>query len=169
LHFEKVSSMPDNKIGPGKLVSLTYSILDESGAVLEQHDIPVSYIYGGEMELLGGMDRAVEGRRAGDSVEVALTPDEGVGPYDPSLTFTDDLDNVPPQFCRVGAEVPMQSESGEVKTFYVTRIEDGKLTVDGNHPMAGKALRVRVNIHQVRDATKEDAVALADSPSKRLN
>jgi len=161
--------MPDDKIGPGKLVSLTYSILDETGAVLEQHDIPVSYIYGGEVELLGGMDKAVEGKRAGDSVEVSLAPDEGVGPYDPTLAFTDDIDNVPPQFRQVGAEVPMQSESGEVKTFYVTRIEDGKLTIDGNHPMAGKALRVQVSIHEVRDATKEDAMALTDSPSKRLN
>ena len=169
MHFQKVSFMPDDEIGPGKLVFITYSILDESGAVLEQHDIPVSYIFGGEVELLGGMDRAVEGKRAGDSIEVALTPDEGVGAYDPSLAFTDDLENVPPQFRRVGAEVPMQSESGEVKTFYVTRIADGKLTVDGNHPMAGKAQRVRVNIHQVRDATKEDAMALTDSPSKRLN
>ena len=55
-------------------------------------------------------------------------------------------------FRRVGAEVAMQNEAGEVKTFYVTRIEDGKLTVDGNHPLAGKSLFVRVNILEVRDA-----------------
>jgi FKBP-type peptidyl-prolyl cis-trans isomerase SlyD len=161
--------MSGDKIGPGKFVSLTYSILNEAGAVLEQHDIPVSYIYGGDVELLGGMDKAVKGKRVGDTVEVTLAPDEGVGPYDPSLTFTDDIGNVPPQFRRIGAEVPMQSESGEVRTFYVTRIEEGKLTVDGNHPMAGKTLRVHVEIQEVRDATKEDAMALSNSPSSRLN
>jgi FKBP-type peptidyl-prolyl cis-trans isomerase SlyD len=64
-----------------------------------------------------------------------LRRSEGFGPHDPNLTFTDDLDNVPPQFRFVGAEVPMQSENGEVKTFYVTRIENGRLTVDGNHPL----------------------------------
>ena len=52
----------------------------------------------------------------------------------------------------------MQNETGEVKSFFVTKIEDGKLTVDGNHPLAGKELVVRVKILEVRDATKEDAM-----------
>ena len=85
-----------------------------------------------------------------------VPPEDGFGAHDPDLTFSDDLQNVPPQFHRVGAEVLMQSESGDSKTFYVTRIEDGKLTVDGNHPLAGKTLKVRVNILEVRDATIED-------------
>ena len=50
----------------------------------------------------------------------------------------------------------MQNEAGEVKIFHVTRIENGRLTVDGNHPLAGKHLRVHVTIHEVRDATAED-------------
>jgi FKBP-type peptidyl-prolyl cis-trans isomerase SlyD len=50
----------------------------------------------------------------------------------------------------------MQNDDGEVKSFFVTKIEKGKLTVDGNHPMAGKTLRVNVKILEVRDATEED-------------
>ena len=50
----------------------------------------------------------------------------------------------------------MQNESGEVKTFYVTRIGKGTLTVDGNHPLAGKSLKVHVRIQEVRDPTQEE-------------
>ena len=50
----------------------------------------------------------------------------------------------------------MQNESGEVKTFYVTRIEDGKLTVDGNHPMAGKNIIFNIKVVGIRDATPDE-------------
>ena len=46
----------------------------------------------------------------------------------------------------------MQNEQGETKSFFVTRIDDGEVTVDGNHPLAGKQLTVRVTIQEVRDA-----------------
>jgi len=161
--------MSDQVISKGKFVTLTYSILDERGNVLEQNDLPVNYIHGGHTELIGGMDKAVAGRRAGDKVEMTISPEDAFGPHDPDLTFTDDIENVPPQFRVVGAEVPMQSESGEVKTFYVTRIEDGRLTVDGNHPFAGRTLKVHVDIKEVRDPTpqelSEDAMPSSPPPS----
>ena len=53
----------------------------------------------------------------------------------------------------------MRNEEGETKTFYVTRIEDGTLTIDGNHPMAGKTLTVNLKILEVRDARPEDAMS----------
>ena len=153
--------MSKDIIKPGKFVSLTYSISDSEGKTLEHNDLPVSYIHGGEQELIGGMDRAVSGKAAGDEVEVVVPPAQGFGAHDPDLTFTDDIANVPEQFRYVGAEVQMKNEAGEVKSFFVTRIEDGKLTVDGNHPMAGKTLRVRVQIVEVRDATDTDRRHLA--------
>jgi FKBP-type peptidyl-prolyl cis-trans isomerase SlyD len=148
--------MIDQAIKNGKLVSLVYSICDRSGNVLEQSDLPVNYIHGGHNELIGGMDKAVAGKRTGDFVELDLDPDQGFGSHDPDLTFTDSIDNVPPQFRYVGAEVQMQNESGEVRTFYVTSIQGDQLTVDGNHPFAGKDLRVKVEIKEVRDATQEE-------------
>ena len=143
-------------IKSGKFVSLTYSIADTDSNLLEQNDIPVNYVHGGDTELIGGMDRAVAGKAAGDKIEMTVPPEDGFGPHAPSLTFTDDVENVPPQFRRVGAEVQMQNEAGEAKAFQVTRIEEGKLTIDGNHPLAGKNLVVRVKILEVRDATMED-------------
>ncbi len=143
-------------IKTGKFVSLTYTISDTDDNLLEQNDIPVSYIHGGEQELIGGMDRAVAGKSAGESVEMLVSPADGFGDRDPNLLFTDDLENVPPEFRRVGAEVQMQNEAGDAKTFYITKIEGGKLTVDGNHPLAGKNLIVRVKLLEVRDATAAD-------------
>lgn len=143
-------------VRPGKYVSLTYRITDASGTVLEQADLPVGYIHGGNSELIGGMDDAVVGAQAGDDVYLELRPGQGFGVHDPNLTFTEAVENVPPEFRFVGAEVPMQNESGDVRTFYVTRIESGKLTVDGNHPLAGKALKVHVEIQEVRDPTADE-------------
>jgi len=147
-------------VGPGMFVSLTYRIRERGGDLVEQSDLPVGYIYGGESELIGGMDQALLGKTAGDVVEFTLEPDQAFGAHDPSLKFTDEIANVPPQFRLLGAEVPMQSETGELKTFYVTQIENGRLTVDGNHPLAGKALDFRVQIHEVRKASSDDIVRL---------
>ena len=148
--------MSEERIQDGKYVSLTYRIADETGVVLEHSDLPVSFILGGNQELIGGMDEAIRGKRAGDEVDFELAPEQGFGRHDPDLTFTDDLANVPPQFRHVGAEVQMQNETGEVKTFFVSRIEEGRLTIDGNHPLAGKRLQVHVRIHEVREATRDD-------------
>ncbi len=157
--------MSKQTIQPGKFVSLTYTISDTEGRVLEQNDIPVNYIYGGDQELIGGMDDAVRGKCAGDLVELTVSPENGFGPHLSELTFTDDLENVPPEFRWVGAEVQMQNEAGDVKSFFVTKIEDGKLTVDGNHPLAGKTLTVRVTIQEVRDPTPADLDPGLGSPT----
>jgi len=144
------------KIQPGKYISLTYSIIDDTGTLVEQNDIPVGYVYGGNTELLGGMDEALSGKVAGDEVSTEVPPENGFGAVDPDLVFTDDIENVPAQFRKIGAEVQMQNDRDETRTFYVTSMQDGKLTVDGNHPLAGKTLTLKVNILDVRDATEDD-------------
>ena len=148
--------LSDEVIRPGKYVSLTYRIADRAGNILEQTDLPVGYIHGGLREIIGGMDEALSGKRAGDRVDLQLSAEQGFGPHDPDLTFTDDLDNVPPEFRFVGAEVQMQNDRGDVRTFYVTQVCESTLTVDGNHPLAGKDLSVHVRIREVRDPTPQD-------------
>lgn len=148
--------MTDQSVIPGKFVSVTYSMRDLDGNLLEQSDLPVSYIHGGSTELIGGMDKALTGKRVGDEVEMTVPAADGFGAHDPNLTFTDDLANVPAEFHRIGAEVQMQNEAGEVMTFYVTSIANGRLTVDGNHPLAGKPLQVRMTVREVRDPTPEE-------------
>jgi len=139
-----------------KLVYITYSILDARGMVVEQHDIPVGYVQGANSGILPAIETAVAGRKVGERIEIALTPEEGYGLRDESLVFVDDIDNVPPEFRRVGAEVMFENAAGESKVFYVTAIEDGKLTLDGNPSLAGQSVTCLVNIIDVRDATLEE-------------
>jgi FKBP-type peptidyl-prolyl cis-trans isomerase SlyD len=149
--------MPSQKITRNKAVQFTYSIKDDQGNVVEQVDLPVHYVHGASsMGLIERVERAMEGRTVGDSIEVELPPAEGFGEYDPDLTFTDDLENVPPQFRKIGAEVEMANSEGDSKTFIVSNIEGDKLTVDGNHPLAGKVATFHVKVLEVRDATADE-------------
>lgn len=138
------------------LVYITYSILDERGMVVEQYDIPVGYVQGANSGILPAIESAVAGRKVGERLEIKLTPEEGYGLRDESLVFTDDIDNVPPQFRRVGAEVMFENATNETKVFYVTAIEDGKLTLDGNPSLAGQSVTCLVNIMDMREATPEE-------------
>jgi FKBP-type peptidyl-prolyl cis-trans isomerase SlyD len=145
--------MPGQSVNQNKVVSFIYSIVDESGELLEQSDIPISYVHGGEHDLFEKVELALDGAVVGDTVTVQLTPEEGFGAHDPELTYTDSVENVPDEFRRVGADVEMMNDQGDSKKFTVTRIEDGKLTVDGNHPMAGKTIIFRIKVTDIRDAT----------------
>jgi FKBP-type peptidyl-prolyl cis-trans isomerase SlyD len=148
--------MSDKRVAANKIVSITYSITSPDGTILEQSDLPVTYLHGGNSDLFDKIEKALEGCAVGDEITVAFEPGEAFGPHDPDLTFTDDLANVPPQFQQVGAQVEMQNDQGDTKIFFVTEIADGKLTVDGNHPFAGKAINYRVQVKDVRDATQEE-------------
>ena len=143
-------------VGKHKVIAITYSIIDEAGVILEQSDIPLYYVHGGPNDMFPDVEDALEGCELGDSVEVVLPPEKAFGYHDPAITFTDDIANVPPQFRKIGAEVQMQNERGETRSFFVSRIEDNKLTVDGNHPFAGKTLRYAVTVADIRDATEEE-------------
>lgn len=148
--------MSDQSVSQNKVVSFIYSIVDESGELLEQSDIPISYVHGGKHDLFEKVEAGLDGCVAGDTIEVSLTPEEGFGARDPELTYTDKLENVPDEFRSIGAEVEMMNDQGDSRKFTVTRIENGKLTVDGNHPMAGKAITFRIKVTDIREATAEE-------------
>jgi len=142
-----------------KAVFFTYSITDESGEIVEQSDLPVGYVHGVDSDIIEKLEMVMDGCSIGDKVEVMLTPEEGFGESDPDLMFSDDLQNVPPQFHEVGAEVEMQNDNGDAKKFIVTGIKNGKLTVDGNHPLAGKNITFHITITDIRDAAADEIQA----------
>ena len=148
--------MSDPVVSKHKVVAITYSIIDESGVILEQSDIPLYYVHGGPNDMFPDVEAALDGHPLGDSIEVVLPPEKAFGYHDPGMTFTDDIANVPPEFRRVGAEVEMQNDRGETRSFFVSKIEADKLTVDGNHPFAGKTLTYAVTVADIRDASEEE-------------
>jgi FKBP-type peptidyl-prolyl cis-trans isomerase SlyD len=145
----------NEKIEKHKLVQFKYRIRDDQ-TVLEQVDIPVGYVHGTENGMFEKVENALAGHDEGDTIEVKLSPAEGFGDYYQEMVYVDDINNVPEEFRTIDAEVDFQSDRGETKKFRVTKIENGKLTLDGNHPLAGKELIFTIDIVSIRDATKEE-------------
>ncbi|MDH3948854.1 MAG: FKBP-type peptidyl-prolyl cis-trans isomerase [Gammaproteobacteria bacterium] len=160
--------MSEFKVEENKVVSLTYVIMDESGAVLEQYDLPISYVHGNTSSMYPKVAEALEGAKVGDEIEVSLSPAEGFGEHDPSLTFSDLIDNVPPEYRHIGAEATFENEQGESITMTVVKMEDGKIMLDGNHPFAGKTVTFKLRVKEIREATEAEVgsgeVAQQDKP-----
>lgn len=151
--------MSEPVVAPNKVVAVTYTLRNARGDVFEHRDLPVAYVHGAGSDLFPAIERALEGRRIGERVVVELAPEEAFGWHDPNLTFTDDIDNVPPELRRLGTEVEAQNAKGETLTFIVTHIGGGKLTVDANHPLAGQHVSFEVTVVDIRDATAEEVRA----------
>ena len=145
------------KVGLGKVVSVTYTIRDQADDnLLEVVEIPVDYMHGGRDGLYRQIETALAGKQVGERVEVVLMPEDVFGPRDPGLTFTDAIENVPPEFRQLGAQAEFTNESGETVTMTVTHIDAGTITLDGNHPLAGKNLVFAVTVAAIRDATPQE-------------
>ncbi len=83
--------MDSEVIGKGKVVFMTYSVLDQAGRVMGQQDMPTGYVHGAGSGLFEEIERALEGHRPGDRVEAALTPEAAFGPHDPKLVIVEAL------------------------------------------------------------------------------
>ncbi|MDH3513911.1 MAG: peptidylprolyl isomerase [Gammaproteobacteria bacterium] len=143
-------------VAKNKVISLIYVVRNEKGEIFEYRDLPVSYVHGSGTDLFPKIEQALEGHSVGDRVSVQLSPAEAFGERDPKLTFTDDIENAPPELRRIGAEFEAQNAKGESIMLTVTRIEGDKITVDANHPLAGQTIRFEVTVQNIRDATAEE-------------
>ena len=144
------------KITQDMLVEFTYSITDANNQIIEQIDLPANYIHGRHSGMHDKIEKALEGRREGDILKITLAPDEGFGPRDPNLVVVEKFSQVPPEVCHIGAEAKFHNDRGELKTFRVTDISNGKVTLDGNHPLAGQPITFTVRILKVRPATQAE-------------
>ena len=70
--------------------------------------------------------------------------------------FTDRIENVPEAYRRVGTSILMESDTGQTRSFIVTRMDGETLTVDGNNPLCGREVVFRLEVLSVRDATDEE-------------
>lgn len=148
--------MSDEVIGHGKVVYITYSVLNMEGQVMGQQDMPTGYVHGANSGLFAAVERALEGKREGDSVEATVPPEEGFGDPDPELVVVEALENLPPMLRSVGAQAEMQNDAGDILTFRVVEIRDGQATLDANNPLAGKPCLVAATVVSVRAATPEE-------------
>lgn len=145
-----------SQITKDQVVTFTYRVEDEKGAVIEQIDLPVNYVHGRNSGLVEKVEQALEGKTVGSEVAVALTPADGFGEWDPEMTFSDAIENVPLQYRQRGAEAEFVNEEGETLKMVVTHVGEGTVTLDGNHPFAGKNISFYVKVIDVRDATADE-------------
>ena len=109
-----------------------------------------SYLHGGYGGLLEGLERVLDGKRAGDKVQVQLEPEDAFGEYDAELVRLEPA-------ARYGEGIAAGMEVEEDGSFYlVTDVADGKVVLDGNHPLAGMALRFSLEVLAVRTANPEE-------------
>ena len=144
-------------IQDGKFVELTYKVTDKkSGHVLTMVEFPLGYVHGHNEILAPFVHKELEGKSAGDVVEVPIDGNQIFGPRDESLVFTDHIDNVPEEYWQVGISILMENDRGETRSFIVTRIDDETLTVDGNNPLCGREVVFTLQVLTVREASEEE-------------
>jgi FKBP-type peptidyl-prolyl cis-trans isomerase SlyD len=147
-------------IQDGKFVELTYKVTDrKSGHVLTRVEFPLGYVQGHNEILAPSVHKALEGKSAGDIIEVQIDGNRIFGPRDESLVFTDRIENVPQEYRQIGTAILMENDKGQTRSFVVTRMDEKTLTVDGNNPLCGRELVFALEILTVRDATEEEARA----------
>lgn len=144
-------------IRDGKFVDLTYKVTDrKTGHVLTRVEFPLGYVHGHNEILAPSVHRELEGRSAGDVIEVPIDGNQIFGPRDESLVFSDRIENVPEEYRQVGTSILMENDKGRTRSFLVTQMDDETLTVDGNNPLCGRAVVFTLEILTVRDATDEE-------------
>ena len=144
-------------IQAGKFVELTYQVTDrKTGHVLTRVEFPLGYVHGHNEILAPVVHMQLEGKAAGDVIEVTINGNDIFGPRDESLVFSDVLENVPEEYRQVGTSILMENDRGQTRSFLVTHMDDETLTVDGNNPLSGREVVFALEILTVRDATDDE-------------
>jgi len=147
-------------IEESKYVELIYKVVDrKSGNVFSNIEYPVGYVHGANDVLGKDVLNELEGREAGDIIEIKIDVEKLYGPRDESLVFIDKIENVPQEYRKIGTKVTMENKEGQPKEFLVTKVDDTTVTIDGNNPLCGRDVNFLLEITLVRDATIEEMEA----------
>ena len=144
------------QIGKDTVVSLDYQLFDTDGELIEKTDEPVEYLHGGYGGMFTAVEKELEGRQVGETCRVRLMPDDGFGDYDSELVHVEPRDKFP-EHVEIGMQFEGKGEeTGDTIVYTVTEIADGKVIVDGNHPLAGQTLNMECTVTDVRAASPEE-------------
>jgi FKBP-type peptidyl-prolyl cis-trans isomerase SlyD len=147
------------KISEQCVVSLSWTLKDTLGETLDVLEEPVEFLVGGS-DLLDSLEQALIGRRAGEAVQLQLEPEQAFGDYDDALLFLEPRHLFPDELeAGMGFEgLPAGCNAAAPKDrlYFVSDIYPDHVVMDGNHPLAGIALRISLKVHAVRDATLEE-------------
>jgi FKBP-type peptidyl-prolyl cis-trans isomerase SlyD len=162
------------KIAKNTIVSLRYKLTDAQNNVIEEPDSPMVYLHGGYDGTFPKIETMLDGQDVGYEATIQLEPNEAFGDYDPELLkieprvrFPEPLEvgmqfeGVPEAEAQEGAEaasLAAEVDDGDEDTliYTVTDVADNQVVLDGNHPLAGMALRFWVQVEDIREATRNE-------------
>ena len=137
------------------VVTLTYSVADAQGNLLEKSTEPMAYLHGGYGNTFEKIESALEGQTVGYATTVVLAPADAFGERDESLVQTIAKADFPPGV-KVGGTLRGVADDGGERLFTVVKIKGPQVILDANHPHAGKTLRFSLKVVDVRAATAEE-------------
>lgn len=143
------------KIEKNTAVTIRYRITDSAGKVLENGQEPTAYLHGGYGNTFPKVEEALEGREKGYQTTLELQPADAFGERDESLVRVIPKTQFPPGV-KVGGQLEGRSDDGQAHVFTVVKIKGLQVHLDGNHPLAGKALRLSLTVLDVRVASAEE-------------
>ena len=141
------------------VVALTWTLKDTLGEVLDELEDPVEFLVGGE-DLLAKIEEVLQGHEPGDKVDLHLEPEEGFGDYNDQLVFLEPRSLFPAEL-EEGMTFEGLPPGGNPQAprdvlYTVTEIYPEHVVLDGNHPLAGIAIRLQLKVERVREATEEE-------------
>ena len=148
------------EITPRSVVALTWTLKDTLGEELDRLEQPVEFLLGGG-DLLTKIDELLQGHEVGAQLDLHLEPEDAFGDYDEQLVFLEPRDVLPAQLEEgmtfEGLPPGATSQGAPADVLYtVTEIYPEHVVLDGNHPLAGIALRLHLKVEAVREATEEE-------------
>ncbi|MDA8447653.1 FKBP-type peptidyl-prolyl cis-trans isomerase [Paracidovorax valerianellae] len=143
------------------VVALTWILKDTLGEELDVLDEPVEFLVGGD-DLLTRIEEALQGHAAGTSLSLHLEPEEAFGDYQDTLLFLEPRNLFPADLEEgmtvEGSALPEGTNPAAPRDvlYTVAQIYPEHIVLDGNHPLAGIALRLHLTVQSVREATEEE-------------
>jgi FKBP-type peptidyl-prolyl cis-trans isomerase SlyD len=146
------------QITKDSVVSIDYRLHLGDGKIIDESEPgdPLVYLHGHE-EIVPGLEKALEGKKAGESLKVEVAPKDGYGEYDPDSVEEVPREDFPPDMeLEAGGIVSATDEDGDDVEFLVKEVRPNTVVIDFNDPMAGKTLHFEVTVREVRAATPEE-------------
>jgi len=145
------------KIAKDKVVSIHYTLKNDAGSIIDSSEQaePLVYLHGAQ-NIIPGLEAALEGKVADDALDVSIDALDAYGEYKKELTevvpssMFEGVENI-----EVGMEFQTETEQG-IQVIRIAGVDGDKVTIDGNHPLAGERLHFDVSVAEVRDASDEE-------------
>ena len=146
-------------VTPQCVVALSWTLKDTLGELLDELEEPVEFLVGGN-DLLAKIEQALQGHQAGETLELHLEPQDAFGDYDDRLLFLEPRERFPAELEEgmgfEGLPPGCNPAAPRDRLYFVSDIYPEHVVLDGNHPLAGIAIRIHLKLHAVREATEEE-------------